>query len=379
MARPQNRKRQRADEISQDNSPAKKAKSTGGRNFSPAFWDNLSRVWLTPRALRELDRRNNTRPSPGFTAPEVCSTDLARFARRRGPDLRHLRGCLEPKGVTHEMSSGRSSNSSQSRPTQSTKATSVSKARRSSAYDDGFEQHLIDNDIYPEGYEYPENRVTPEPGNLDQVHQDLLVARASLSPSRLPESAFRDFKRKNKTKSEGNIMRNVIPMIAGNADIPNEGNLPFTNFMSLADEATVKAVPDYFDGARTRDIHSQVRHDLNTSIVPTKHANVPVVPNIFLEAKTPKGGADVAQRQACHDGAYGTGAMHALQNYGETEPAYDGNAYTYSSTYHDGTLKLYGHHVTAPTTAGGPEYHMTQAGAYALTHSRKAFVKQAEE
>jgi hypothetical protein len=43
------------------------------------------------------------------------------------------------------------------------------------------------------------------------------------------ESAFRDFKRKNNTKSEGTVMRNVIPIPAGGASIPNEGNLAFTN------------------------------------------------------------------------------------------------------------------------------------------------------
>lgn len=97
MARQQNRKRQRADHSSQDNHPVKRRKSTTeprrASNFSPAFWDHLSKVWLTPRALRELDRRNSTqRPPTTPTAPDVASTDLARFARHGGPDLRHLRG-----------------------------------------------------------------------------------------------------------------------------------------------------------------------------------------------------------------------------------------------------------------------------------------------
>lgn len=59
---------------------------------------------------------------------------------------------------------------------------------------------------------------------------------------------------------------------------------------------------------------------------------------------------------------------------------YDGNAYTYSSTYHSGTgtLQLYAHHVTAPTTQEGlPEYHMTQMKAYALTSDRESFVQGA--
>ena len=69
-------------------------------------------------------------------------------------------------------------------------------------------------------------------------------------------------------------------------------------------------------------------------IVPIKHADVPVAPNLFLEAKGPGGAAHVARRQACLDGAYGARAMHSLQSYGKEEPVYDGDAYTYSSTYH---------------------------------------------
>lgn len=277
------------------------------------------------------------------------------------------------------MSSSRASDSS--RRSKSTKATTISsKARRSSAYDDDFEQHLIDYDVYPEGYEYTNDRQTPEPGNMDEARLELLAARASLSPSHFPESAFRDFKRKNNTKSEGTVMRNVIPIITGNASIPTEGNLPFTNFKSLTEGLTVNAVPDFFDGAPSGDVDKSVREDLSQMIVPTKHADVPVAPNFFLEAKAPRGGADVVRRQACYDGAYGARAMHSLQSYGEEEPVYNGNAYTYSSTYHagTGTLQLYAHHATAPTDPEGrPEYHMSQIDAYALTGSRKGFVEGA--
>ncbi|KAK4107609.1 hypothetical protein N656DRAFT_772451 [Canariomyces notabilis] len=120
--------------------------------------------------------------------------------------------------------------------------------------------------------------------------------------------------------------------------------------------------------------------NLNKLIVPTRHASAPVAPNFFLETKGPSGGADVALRQALHDGAIGARAMHSLQNYGAEEPTFDGNAYTYSSTYHagTGTLQLYAHHVAPPTAPDGrPEYHMSQIEAYALTGSRKRFVEGA--
>jgi hypothetical protein len=219
---------------------------------------------------------------------------------------------------------------------------------------------MIDNGIYPEGYEYPDGRLTPEPENMDQVRFELLAARASLSPSQFPDSAFRNFKKKNKTASESTVKRNVIPIIAGNSDISNEGDLHFTNIEPMTGGPIVKAVPDFFDGARAGDIHNKIRNadeegNLNKLIIPTKHASAPVAPNFFLETKAPRGGADVALRQALHDGAIGARAMHALQNYGTEEPLFDGNAYTYSSTYHagTGTLQLYAHHNTPLTAPGG--------------------------
>ena len=96
MANAQDRERARADDLSQEHRPNNKIKSRGRlhgpSNFPPEFWDNLSKVWLTRRALRELDRRNCTRPAPGPAAPAVHTTDRACFARHGGPDLRHLRG-----------------------------------------------------------------------------------------------------------------------------------------------------------------------------------------------------------------------------------------------------------------------------------------------
>ncbi|KEY64855.1 hypothetical protein S7711_10778 [Stachybotrys chartarum IBT 7711] len=378
MAILRNRKRPQADEPPQEHRPSKKIRAGGTAqspsNFTPEFWDNLSKVWLTPRALRELDRRNDAQPAAKPPAPALYTTDLARFARRGGPDLRHLRGCPQPRDARLKMSSSHSSNSS--RRTKSTKATTISsKARRSSAYDDNFEQHLTDHNIY-----LPlRNPQAPKP-DLEDTRLLLSASRPSLSPSRFDDSAFEDLLQKNETKSEGTIMRNVIPIIAGNTNILNEGSLPFTNFESLTESLTVNAVPDFFDGAPPGDVDKRMREDLSQMIVPTKHANVPVAPNFFLEAKAPGGGADVARRQACLDGAYGARAMHSLQIYGEEEPVYDGNAYTYSSTYHagTGTLQLYAHHTTAPTDPEGRQgYHMTQIDAYALTGSRKGFVEGA--
>ena len=94
----------------------------------PAFWDNLSKIWLTKRALQELDRRNSqatlssfplscqqhrpitrralaewkdrpenwqpTDPAPAFLAhcSPRCLASIRQLARHGGPELQNLRG-----------------------------------------------------------------------------------------------------------------------------------------------------------------------------------------------------------------------------------------------------------------------------------------------
>lgn len=172
-------------------------------------------------------------------------------------------------------------------------------------------------------------------------------------------------------------MSDVLPIVYGDTDILNEGNLYFNNLDSITENTTVDAVPDLFDGTHPVSIDKVVRTNLNKLIIPTNHGQAPVAPNFFLEAKAPKGGADVLRRQACLDGAYGARAMHALQNYGKETPECDGNAYTFSSTYHagTGTLAIYSHHITPPPAEGErPEYHMTQLNGYMVTGNKNAYI-----
>ena len=64
-----------------------------------AFWDDLSEIPLTKRALRELDRRNtlSVPKSPQYRRPHRPVTrrilaELKLFAKDGGPDLSGLRG-----------------------------------------------------------------------------------------------------------------------------------------------------------------------------------------------------------------------------------------------------------------------------------------------
>ncbi|KAM3443536.1 hypothetical protein MY4824_000422 [Beauveria thailandica] len=379
----QNRKRPNTDNTTQDNPPNKRLKSTSAiypaSNFPPKFWDNLSKVWLTRRALRELDRRNGCRrndaqPPATISAGLISasSPNIARFARRGGPDLSHLRGCPEPRH-TAQMNPYLYSEISR----QSTKSKKV---KRSSAYDKGFEQDLIDHSIYPQGFRYSDHvDLIPEPSNLEDIYEALAAPRESLSPTRISHATFKQFQIDNNyALSESVVVADILPAVLGNARIPCARNLHFNNLASLTDGVTVNAVPDLYDGSHPVDINIAIRQELNKTIVPSSHHHAPATPNFFLEAKSPSNGIDVAKRQACLDGALGARAMHSLQNYGEDKPIYDGNAYAFSAIYHSGQLVLYAHHMTGPTARGGRvKYHMTQLKGFLLTGDRETFIRGA--
>ncbi|KND86759.1 hypothetical protein TOPH_08623 [Tolypocladium ophioglossoides CBS 100239] len=259
------------------------------------------------------------------------------------------------------MASTPSPTPSRGRRTQSTKAIGVGgKPRKPSTYDKNFEEHLVDHNVYPVGYDY-DDFTDPEPRNLGSVHDGLLAARASLSPSSFSHSAFRDFRRKNNQAAfEGDVMATVVTTICGGRNIHNKQNVLFTELEPITNNEARSGTISICD---------------LPSFPPSTPAS-PVAPNFFLEVKGPDGNAAVAPRQVCYDGAYGVRAMHDLQNFGKTAPAYDGNAYTYSATYHagTGTLQLYAHHVTAPSTADGrPYYHMTQLDGWQMTGNIDSF------
>ncbi|KAL7814205.1 hypothetical protein V8C44DRAFT_39375 [Trichoderma aethiopicum] len=372
-------KRQQAPDCSEeeDERPRKMTKSSRGRGtawkYPPRFYDGLSKVWLARFALQELDRRNSVTPQSRPSVPTgEFSRDLARFARQGGPDLCHLRGYPERSGAA--TMARRSSASSSSRGTRSTQGTTLSTTERMSAKDKNFEQHLNDHGIH---LDYRSTK----PRNKDEIRERLARERPSLSPSRFSDGQLRIFRRADhNAASEHDVMTKLIPTMCGNSDIHSQQNAELAELLPITTEDAPKPRPGLFDGAHMHEVDEAVRADgrIRPMILPSRHENVPVAHNFFLEVQHPDGSYPVMKRRLFYDGAYGARAMHSLQNYDEDEPVYDGNARTFSSTYYAGTLKLYSHHVTAPATPGGrPEYHTTHLKGFILTNSRAEFCRGA--
>ncbi|KAL9011283.1 MAG: hypothetical protein Q9173_003861 [Seirophora scorigena] len=266
--------------------------------------------------------------------------------------------------------------SSRSRKRSSTSRRSdLTTNTKSSPYNGDFEQKMIDSGIHPH------NRAS-KPHNIYDIQEQIARPRTSLSPSQFDDRRFEEFTEAcERAANEASAMADVIPIITGEGrkKYHSMTDARFTNMTPIVEDATAPK-PDVYDGARPERIDPRVRHNVGGYIVPSKNTSQPAAPNFFFEGKSAGGRADVAKRQACYDGAVGARAMHSLQNYGVHDQEYDGNAYSYSNTFHNGTgtLQLYSTHPTRPHSPGGrPEYHMTQIKSYAMTSDRETFQKGA--
>ncbi|KAK3318276.1 hypothetical protein B0H66DRAFT_575197 [Apodospora peruviana] len=360
----------------QDNPPVETVEQAVGHHdswhYPPEFWDRLSKIPLVHNVLKEFDRRTCIRPS----FPLHPTEQLARFARHGGPDLSDLRG----HPTTGDRPADAMSSSSRSRATKSTDPTSIQTSSKTaktktskSAYDRGFEQHLADNTIHP-------TYTSGEPANLDEIQVALQVPRPSLSPSAFSVAAFKAYRAADaQAKDEEDVLHDVIPTITGQRqDHVYVRKTKCTNLESLTDGTIAPAYPDIYYGARPEELDRSVRDELSGHIRPSTMEGKPIAPNLFLEVKGRYGTPAVAAQQARYDGAIGARGMHSLQNYGNDEPVFDGNAYTYSATYQSGLLQVYAHHPTTPTTPGDrPEYHMTQVDTWGMTGNRGTFIRGA--
>ncbi|TWU71534.1 hypothetical protein ED733_000958 [Metarhizium rileyi] len=382
------------------------------------FWEELSETHLTRNALQAFNEQNSQVPdeSAKRSTPRrrprsgprsildagnqlasrivntYSSTSLKRlkaFARHGGPDLSDLRRYPISNNQRNNMSSVQSSLGRRKRGSQSpTKRSSQSPTKGSNTprttstkstgpYDRAFQQHLIDHDILPHGYEYPDGRLPKDPDNMDEIRKALAQPRASLSPSKFSNEDFRKFERADAQASkEREVTTNVIPIIQGdNGDKKCvAGEIPFTNLEHLTDGTLVPGNPDLYYGSRPEQLHKAVRGELSNYVVPSTQHDLPIVPNYLFQAKGPDGSLSVATRQASYDGALGARGIHRLQSYKQPEPQYDNNAYTLTSIYHGGQLKMYTTHPIPPVVTGGqPGFVMTQIKTWGMTGDADTF------
>jgi len=258
----------------------------------------------------------------------------------------------------------------------STRPTKKTGMRIIGVYDRNFQQHLIDHNIYPHAYTYSDKNVPTKPTNWKDIKDTLAQRRPSLESSVCDEKYFERFVRADaNVPKEKQVSETVIPILEGMVeDIRcRSGGIPFTNLDPLTDGTLKFGNPDVYYGARPENLRREVRTELDGRIIPSTQDHLPIAPNFFLAVKGPDGPPIVAERSAWYDGALGARGMESLESYGQGESE-NGTAYTISSIYQCGVLKMYASYLTQPSSPGGrPSYHMAQIDAWVLTGNADTF------
>lgn len=207
--------------------------------------------------------------------------------------------------------------------------------RKTNPYDRNFEEVLMDAGCFGDW-----QTEIPKPSNWNMIKSMI-----QQNPVICMEAEHNNFvKKANAAQGEAKIRSSVFPILRGNESDLYEEDLPFNNLTPLVPGIS-NAKPDIFYGSHTTQLKPQIRSELNQMIIPSKqsHHNIPMVPNLFLEAKGPDGSPAVLKRQILHDGSLGARGIHELRSWGG-HPSFDNRAYTISATLHDGVLRLYTTH-----------------------------------
>ncbi|KAI4109447.1 MAG: hypothetical protein LQ345_007072 [Seirophora villosa] len=372
---PHNRKRKATDcEAIVDPVPEPASKRQKQRQTIASFWDNLSRLWLTRRALEEFGRRISKPVSIERPVHPIIDTptkkkfnlaDLQRFARHGGPDLSDLRGYPSP---TPSLSLPPIMEPSQSGSNKRMK-TREEPGHKSSAYDANFRQNLKDHGVIVDN-------LGVKPANWAAIHSRLAQRRDSLSSSRFSDVDFEKFQRANDdAASEDGVKMDAFLTIAGTAAIPHQGDKLFNNLFDFPGGEIAVAQPDWYDGADPSELRKEIRRTLSRYIEPSKNDSLPMLPNFFAEVKGPDGSSRVVMLQALQDATLGARGILAIRGYSDPSTQYNNDAYTIAATYHpDGTLAIYTMHVEKVTgQAYQEEYRLTKLRSFNMTDIPERF------
>ncbi|KAL8854259.1 MAG: hypothetical protein Q9221_000973 [Calogaya cf. arnoldii] len=301
-----------------------------GGNYPPAFWDNLSQLWLIPSCLQEFDRRTvwpSTPTIPDLTGTEFDLTRLVQFAKEGGPNLEDLRAYPG----SEEASLDRESASNQTMKT-------------STAYSPAFQQHLIDHGCYPAWHPNPAMGINNQPQNFGAIQTRLAMPRAASSAKN--QQDFIDFlTANNKAATEGTSMSAEIRQMDDIPNIHSLHNVLFNNLDPLIDPTTKiklgQNAVDSYDGNTPTPLNPSIREGfLGNFIVPSTATDRTCLPNFFLEAKGKKGVPEVVMRQAWWAGCLGARGVHELRAWIDPNTFEDNNAYTIACTYEAGSCTL---------------------------------------
>ncbi|KAF2181468.1 hypothetical protein K469DRAFT_791755 [Zopfia rhizophila CBS 207.26] len=281
---------------------------------------------LEPIQLNEtsqlVSKKQRLSPPSGSQPP----ANIRLFARHGGLDL------SDRRNIRSSLRSGKRSliSTSSTKPT-----TNTTDTKSTGVYNRDFQQHMVDYDVYPDEYEYPNGSVPAKPNHWEKVNQIFAQSQPSLSPFQFTNKEFRKLKRADAhAAKEKQVSESVIPIIKGKIRDAKcrLGEISFTNLNPLTDSALKfkPGNPNIYYNTRPEQLSQKVRNKLSSKIIPSTQHNLPLAPNFFLAIKEP-----------------------------------------------DGSAAMYTSHITPPhSPRGRPEYHMTQLNSFTITSNKNNYIEE---
>lgn len=136
------------------------------------------------------------------------------------------------------------------------------------------------------------------------------------------------------------MISKVFLIIANIVDILSQKNLYFKNLKDLIDGFITKVKLDFYDEVRSAELNKVIREYLSEYIELSIKKNVSLLFNFFTKDKGLDKSTFVCKLQAIYDETLGARRMYKLRLYVDPKTAYNNNAYTITSTYHNDTEDL---------------------------------------
>ncbi|KAJ6442187.1 small nucleolar ribonucleoprotein complex subunit Utp14 [Purpureocillium lavendulum] len=333
--------------------PAKRKKSVHPETRPASFWDNLSRPLLTKDALQEHTRRvgsfePDSHVEQDFAyqleVPKECLAKPHTFSRHGGPDMQDVVGYIFYSHQDEQEDEEGDGDDGDGYDGVST----IPFVDEDGPYDMAFAQHLVDHGVFaqgvfPQGFVLLPCKSRPPPSNMPELKEVLSRRRASIVGS---DGGYDDLIETNNLVYDGeNTPDAFISLIEG----PNAqrdamaSDVLFRNLDHLTDGTLMAAQPAVYHGVPANMLTSRVLAKFRHQIAPSPSRMDPILPTVFLEAKSSDASEGASTCQMLYAMALGARAHRTLQDAvsGGAPTKVDRAAYTFGCVYQDGWLTLF--------------------------------------
>ena len=241
--------------------------------------------------------------------------------------------------------------------------------------DDAFAEHLIRYKISPEGCDSLQEMNDSKSGNFKDIGLMLRQEQSSLSTSSFSYEVYHRFEKTNRVRIGRAVADSLIFLLTGATDPECFARaIRFDFCENLTHGRLRRACSDLFSGAVSYSLEQDVLDDLSRLIVPSMIEDCSIASNFFLEVADEYDFAEALKWTASYYGALGARGILSLQNWGKDEESSDGNAYTFTATFFDGTLCIYATYSRASSgNIYSTEYHTTLLGSWVIIACLKDF------